>query len=145
MGIITMNEDGTFSEEPWEAAEDRWMAEEQAQWNPAGTHRQISDEWGSGWVFDGKRIALTCPDWDPNYEVDPERWKTSADLLDSIFQLAGKLQLTNEQLGAFVRAVNSLLRPQSTLCGSGYEHGPINVKKTLAARGKLAPPTEHIY
>lgn len=66
------------------------------------------------------------------YEVDLDRCRTSAELLDWIFQVAQKRWATDRVLAALIHAMNAVLRPQSTLCGCGQEHGPIDVPSVLA-------------
>lgn len=86
-----------------------------------------------GWRLDRKRLCLVlhdarCP-W--RYEVDLERCKTSAQMLDWIMQVAMKAWTTNEIIAGLVLALRSYLRPQATLCSFGAERGPINVREML--------------
>src|SRR5688572_15832951 len=52
------------------------------------------------------------------YEIDLERCTTSAQVLDWIFQIAEKTWATDRVLAALLHALNAILHPQSTLCGS---------------------------
>lgn len=73
-----------------------------------------------------------------SYEVDLDQARTSAELLDWVFQLHGKTWVTPTVIHDFLTIVDRLLRPQATLCSCGVERGPINVAATLeriATRG----------
>jgi len=87
----------------------------------------------STWQFDPVRRVLTFykqPGWWV-YEVDLDRCSTSAQVLDWIFQITQKRWATDHVLAALRHALNAMLRPQATLCGSGCERGPIGVPSTL--------------
>ena len=66
-----------------------------------------------------------------SYAVPIDEMSTTANTLDWIFQLAEKTWLSRESLGAFVRAVNELIRPQACLCCGGNDQGPINVGREI--------------
>jgi hypothetical protein len=88
--------------------------------------------WGD-WEFDRKNLTLTNRKWDWAYEVDLERFRTSAEALDWIFRLAGK-DISSESLGDLIRAVDFILEPQANLCGGGAEHGPIEPRAKIEPR-----------
>lgn len=56
------------------------------------------------------------------YEVDLERCRDSAEVLDWIVQVAGKSWATAEIVAGLVRALDDVLRLQSSICGSGVSH-----------------------
>lgn len=59
------------------------------------------------------------------YEIDFERCKTSAAVLDWIMQVAGKQWADDTTLAMLVRAFEYHLDPQRTLCSDGIERGPV--------------------
>jgi hypothetical protein len=67
-----------------------------------------------------------------HYWLDLHECKTSAKLLDFIFQVASKRWATSELLGDVVKKLNGLIAPQETLCSFGEERGPIDVAKVIA-------------
>jgi hypothetical protein len=62
-------------------------------------------------------------------EVDLSRCRTSAELLDWIYQVCQKTWATDAILAGLIRALE--LNPQATFCSFGKERGPINVPATL--------------
>jgi hypothetical protein len=86
------------------------------------------------WRYDAKRLVLAYynEDGEEWYEIDLEKCRTSAKTLDWIAQVGSKLWATDEVLGGLVRALNCVFNTlQGKLCGSGREHGPIDVKALL--------------
>jgi hypothetical protein len=85
------------------------------------------------WRFDYKRRVLAYFNerghW--QYEIDLDRCTTSAQVLDWIFQIVQKSWATDRVLSALLHALNAILHPQSTLCGCGHEHGPIDIGAVL--------------
>lgn len=71
------------------------------------------------------------------YAVDLETCTTSAEVLDWIMQVAGKLWATDQVIASLVRALQYYLRPQQTLCSLGKEQGPIYVKKVILDHGEI--------
>jgi len=67
-----------------------------------------------------------------SYPVPLTDMTTCASLLDWIMQLSEKAWLSREDLGAFVWAVNELIRPQACLCSGGNDLGEIDVRRHLA-------------
>jgi len=53
------------------------------------------------------------------YEIDLERVSSCAEMLDWIFQIAGKTWGTPMNLGHLVRALDDIFHPQETLCSGG--------------------------
>ena len=93
-------------------------------------------DWG-GWRYESGTAVLALYDEAGRflYEVDLERCDTSAALLDWIIQVSGKIFATDRVVAGLIRALDDLLNPQATLCSFGYERGPINIPKILAATG----------
>jgi hypothetical protein len=82
----------------------------------------VRTAWGK-WTFDPEVKVLRHHDA-PTYEVDVEDMRTSAEMLDWIFQLHGKSWVTHQDLGDLVEALWYLIDPQATLCSDGHEQGP---------------------
>jgi len=57
------------------------------------------------------------------YHIDLNDVKTSASLLDWIFQVASKEWATKEILGDLIRVLVIVIDPQRTLCSGGVERG----------------------
>jgi hypothetical protein len=91
------------------------------------------------WRFDRQRLVLDLHDSKGRwiYEVDLERCRTSAQVLDWIMQVATKLWATDAIIGALVRELDRLLEPQATLCSFGKERGPIDVEAVVDTKPLL--------
>lgn len=72
-------------------------------------------DWGP-WSLDTETRVLDGP---TGYYVDLDRCQTSAQVLDWIVQIAMKTWADAETVRGLVHAINDILRPQSTMCGSG--------------------------
>lgn len=72
-------------------------------------------DWGP-WRLNASTYVLDLPE---RYEVDLERCLDSAQVLDWVVQVAGKTWATPEVVAGLVRALDDVLYPQSTICGSG--------------------------
>ena len=84
------------------------------------------------WRYDAERLVLDLYDeerW--IYEVDLERCRTSAQVLDWLAQVDTKQWATAAVVGALFQELNRLLDFQGTLCGLGQEHGPIDVRAVI--------------
>ena len=86
------------------------------EWRPPVP--QDGDTWGN-WRFDAKTLILKNVQY--NYQIDLEECDTSANMLDSIFQLCGKTWMTPDDLGHLVQALDDVLRPQANLCSFGTD------------------------
>lgn len=85
-----------------------------------------------GWRWDRDRASLRKMHGDDIvYTVPLFDMRTSADMLDWIFQLRQKTWMSDAAMGAIIFALDELLRPQACLCGQGMEHGPIDVMAEL--------------
>ena len=67
------------------------------------------------WHLDVEHLVLV----NPNYEIDLERCRTSAEVLDWIFQFSSKAYASYLDIAGLVDAFGSVLNPQSTLCSFG--------------------------
>src|SRR5438105_766909 len=94
-------------------------------------YRQPSEalSWGA-WRLNLRDLTLEF-NGGGDYYVDLEGCITSAEVLDSICQVAGKTWATAENLGDLVRAVNDLVQPQAQLCSMGVERGPVKITRNL--------------
>jgi hypothetical protein len=84
--------------------------------------------WGQ-WTFDENHLALMHAD--PPYRIDLERCTTSAEVLDWIAQVAGKLWATAADVGDLVRALDDVLGLQANICGAGKEHVIVDVRAVI--------------
>lgn len=83
-------------------------------------------------VADDHLLVYIYGDDNSPYPIDFERLGTCSNLLDWIFQLAGKEGvISNEDLGRFVRFLNETLDPQQHYCGFGKDLGPVDVKAAI--------------
>lgn len=76
--------------------------------------------WGP-WVYDpsNNQLVLYYGRGDSLYWIDLDHCRTSSEVLDWIMQVQHKVFATPEVVGQLVRALDTLLRPQETLCSSG--------------------------
>jgi len=89
------------------------------------------------WCFDPNTLTLTLHGGPYPYEIDLQRCRTSAQMLDWVMQIAVKRWADDRILASLVRAFDAILRPQATLCSLGHERGPIDAKTLLAGeRGR---------
>lgn len=86
------------------------------------------------WRFNPKNLTLHRADG--RYEIDLEKIKTSASMLDWIFQLQAKSWVSDESLADLIMFFRVLFRPQGTLCSQGREQGPINPRKVISENMK---------
>jgi hypothetical protein len=91
------------------------------------------DTWGD-WKFDGEFLVLHDADGN-DYEINLLDFKTSAGVLDWIFQMAGKTWVTPLQLGNLIQAIDDIFGPQATLCSGGNDR-TLDVEKHLKGIGK---------
>ncbi len=90
-------------------------------------------QWGD-WQLDTERLTLDYkPDGVWRYEIDLERVRDSASLLDWIFQIAGKSWATPKVTRDLLRALDDIFEPQANLCsvGMGKKISPSFVAKRL--------------
>ncbi len=75
--------------------------------------------WGA-WRYVATNFTLECQDERGCiYDVDLERCRTSAEVLDWIFQIHGKTWATAEILKDLLDALDDMLSPQATMCSFG--------------------------
>ena len=115
--------------------------------------------WGR-WVYHPDTFVLRFAEGTTDeYEVDLDRCKTSAEVLDWIFQVSKKGWVTAAEVGELVGALEYLLDPQCNLCSLGQDK-PIDPRATVARvlkervadeakledmrrKGRLLGPREH--
>lgn len=82
------------------------------------------DCWGP-WRYKKETLVLEYVPRDRHwwYEVDLERCKTSAQVLDWIFQVSNKhrSRVSAEDIGYLIDALQDLLHPQANLCSFGQD------------------------
>lgn len=90
-------------------------------------------EWGS-WKYHSNNFTLEFRDGRSFiYEIDLERCRTSAEVLDWIFQIHGKTWATAEVLKNLLDAFDDLLAPQANLCSFGAGSS-IDPREILSSR-----------
>jgi len=84
--------------------------------------------WGR-WVYCPEKLTLT---FDNYYEIDLEKMRNSAQVLDALMQVAQKSDLVFRQQdkGDFLEAIEELLNPQQYACGSGKSR-TFNARRVL--------------
>lgn len=80
-----------------------------------------STKWGD-WELDQKNRFLDNVAED--YNIDLAGVRNSAQMLDWIFQIAGKSWATNDTIGDLVRAFDEIFYPQKNFCSWGQECNP---------------------
>ena len=89
--------------------------------------------WGC-WIYHPENFTLECSDERGFiYEVDLELCRTSAEMLDWIFQVSKKTWATADIVKDLLTAFDDLLSPQATLCSFG-RNGQINPREILRSR-----------
>ena len=100
--------------------------------------RQIEDQklarrtWGN-WKLTTTSLELLMQRPGSFYAVDLERLNTSAEMLDTIIQVAKKKWATPEVVGCLVKAFQDIFEPQTQICGCGTDH-PFNATAYLRHR-----------
>lgn len=90
-------------------------------------------KWGN-WIYHPGNFTLECQDERGFiYEIDLDRCRTSAEVLDWIFQVQGKTWATAEIVKYLLEALDDLLTPQGTLCSFGVS-STINPREILRSR-----------
>ncbi len=82
---------------------------------------RINEGWG-GWIYDWRIHVLRHTT--ERYEIDLERCRTSAEILDWISQVQKKGWATPQLVGDMVEALDDLLNFQANYCSWGAEQGP---------------------
>jgi hypothetical protein len=82
----------------------------------------IGSGWGP-WALNDQTMTLETdrPQYPAGggYWIDLESCTSSAEVLDWVCQVAGKLWADDVTLAGLVRALNDVLNPQGTICSSG--------------------------
>lgn len=92
--------------------------------------------WGR-WCYEpaARVVALYDDDGRWLYEVDLERMRDSATILDPIMQVAGKERIPAEDVGWLVKCLEELLHPQEIACSWGRSK-TFDVAKIMGWEGK---------
>jgi hypothetical protein len=91
--------------------------------------------WGT-WIYHESNFTLECRDQRGQlYEIDLDRCRTSAEVLDWIFQVHGKTWATPRIMSDLLDAFHDLLDPQACLCsfGESKKIRPRDILKTRKA------------
>lgn len=81
------------------------------------------------WELIRKDLLLTHKK--AKYNVHLDDCKTSAAVLDWIFQIHMKEWADSDTIVGLLDALRDTIDPQATLCSSGIEKGPIDPKKII--------------
>ena len=74
--------------------------------------------WGN-WRLNAANLTLEHVNG--GYYVDLEKMNTSAQMLDWIFQVRGKVWASDQDMGNLLTALDEIFRPQATLCSGGLD------------------------
>ena len=77
----------------------------------------IKTRWGD-WSYDRKNLTLFNSE---GYEVDLTECNSAAEILDWIFQVAGKSWADNRTVTTLIEALEDLLDPQANVCSWGRD------------------------
>jgi hypothetical protein len=91
--------------------------------------RPLRTRWGD-WKYIARNRTLELPGF---YYVDLDRCRSSAEILDWIFQIQQKNWATSVVLANLLHALHDLLNPQGNYCGAGRDKRP-DVRALLRAR-----------
>lgn len=97
----------------------------------AAGHRPIRSQYGP-WEYDPKVYVLRLER--NGYEVDLERMRNSAQILDWIMQVNGKRWAGPLVIAWLVEAVDDILRPQANYCSFGCDAGDRDPLEIIAKR-----------
>jgi hypothetical protein len=86
--------------------------------------------WGP-WRYNSDELSLDTHEEFPRYEIDLCTCTTSAAILNWITQIAKKPWADATTTAGIVNAFNDLLDLQASVCSSGVERGPIDVRELL--------------
>ena len=89
------------------------------------------------WLFEeGQFVTYKDAPYRPDkgYDITLPALTTSAQVLDAIAQVNTKTWATPKVVGDLVRLLDALLHFQGNYCGSGFEHGPVDVAAHLNRR-----------
>lgn len=81
---------------------------------------------GNPWRYDEKNFLLVLDK--PSYGIRLAECRTSAEVLDWIAQVGGKVGWGDDVVAGLVRALDMLFHLQASLCGQGKELGPVDWK-----------------
>lgn len=81
---------------------------------PRNPHRE---QWGA-WKLIRSNFTLVHAS-PPFYEIDLDQMSTCGRMLDVIFQVTGKILMTDEDRSGLLEALRDVFNPQATLCTWG--------------------------
>jgi hypothetical protein len=106
---------------------------------PGALTGEREKRWKRLWAYDPKLLTLSIRPGirdlrgdRVDYEIDLERCRTSAQVLDWIAQVAGKAWAWPDLIGCLCYAFEAVFDLQATFCGMGVERGPVDVARRLA-------------
>ena len=83
---------------------------------------QECSSWGR-WRLHPKQLVLVFEDDRRSYEIDLERLRSSAGMLDWIFQVRQKIWATPQVLSDLLAAFRDIFDPQANLCSCAISGG----------------------
>ena len=89
--------------------------------------------WGC-WKLHPDGLALLLDNGVYTYQVELERFDSSASMLDTIMQMTSKPRISDDDVGWFVQALSDIFHPQGSLCSSGVDKRIDDVNAFLRAR-----------
>lgn len=89
--------------------------------------------WGA-WRLNRRSLELTIDRDGFQYEIDLERITTSAQMLDWIYQLRGKMWMRSVDIADLVAAFDDIFNPQANLCSQGRPKTIADVRQFLRQR-----------
>lgn len=88
------------------------------------------------WAFDPSALTIERESF-PTYQIDVELLRTSAEVLDWIFQLRSKTWFTPKDSHDLLEILYVVVDPQANLCSWGAERGPIDpAEAAVGARSR---------
>jgi hypothetical protein len=87
-----------------------------------------------GWRLHRRSGCLVLHRSPDDYDIPLDRCRTSAAVLDWIFQIAEKSWATPRIIAGLIHALDYYLYPQATLCSFGVERGPIDARAMALRR-----------
>lgn len=106
------------------------LCENEQPWEEPHRRLRRNGFYSLHWRYHSENYTL-CWVGSGGYEIDLERLTHSAEVLDSIAQIAGKVWATPEVIGDLVFSLDFLLSLQGRYCSGGKDRGPVDVAALL--------------
>lgn len=91
----------------------------------------MAKRWGN-WTFDPELNTLDLTmNGQHYYQLDLDKFTTSAALLDMIFQVSGKTWANADCVRDMLSALQDTIDPQRTLCSWGIERGSVHRERSI--------------